>query len=471
MTVLLAPGVEAIFRDRREAGRRLAEQVEHLRSEHPVVLGLPRGGVPVAYEIASSLEAPLDVILVRKLGAPLHPEYGIGAIAEEGVRLVDRRALAALGVDSDELGQIIAREQAVLERRQRLYRGERPPIPLVDRTVILVDDGVATGGTAIAAARAARARGAGRVVLAVPVGPPDAERRFADEVDEFICLEAPEEFFAVGAYYQRFRQTSDEEVRELLASALQGAGGELPAASAAATPGDPPHASGGLDWAQLRRDTVEIRAGAARLAGDLRLPPAAHGVVIFAHGSGSSRLSLRNIQIASALNGRGLATLLFDLLTEREAVEREKVFDIGLLSQRLVAATHWAQRDRDVAELPIGYFGASTGAAAALCAAADLGGGIRAVVSRGGRPDLAASRLGEVTAPTLLIVGGHDVGVLELNQAAAQALRCPNELAIVPGATHLFEEPGAMKQVAELAGAWLTQHLTAASPAEVAAGT
>lgn len=466
MTVLVRQATQAMFRDRRDAGRRLAERLEHLRSEHPVVLGLPRGGVPVAYEVARSLDAPLDVILVRKLGAPFHPEYGVGAIAEEGIRFVDRRALAALGIDRDELGSIVAREEAVLEQRQRLYRGDRPPISLVDRTVILVDDGVATGGTAIAAARAARARGAGRVVLAVPVGPPDAERRFADEVDEFICLEAPEDFFAVGAYYERFGQTSDEEVRDLLAGALEGAGSDVPAASAAATADDPPPATGGLDWSRLRRDAVEIPADATRLAGDLRLPPAAGGLVIFAHGSGSSRLSPRNIQVASALNGRGLATLLFDLLTEREAAERQNVFDIRLLAQRLVAATRWAHHDRDVGELPVGYFGASTGAAAALCAAADLGGGIRAVVSRGGRPDLAGSRLGEVTAPTLLIVGGDDVGVLHLNEAAAQALRCPHELAIVPGATHLFEEPGALERVAELAGAWFTQHLTIASPTE-----
>ena len=466
MGVLLSETVGTAFRDRRDAGRRLAERLEDLRAERPVVLGLPRGGVPVAYEVARSLGAPLDIILVRKLGAPMRPEYGIGAIAEEGVRFVDRRALAVLGIDRGQLGRIIAKEQAELDRGLRLYRGDRPAISLRDRTVILVDDGVATGGTAIAAARAARARGASKVVLAVPVGPPGAGGRFADEVDEFACLEAPEDFFAVGAYYETFGQTSDDEVRDLLASAHDAAKGEIPSPNDAALADDPPPTNGGLDWTQLRRDAVEIPAGNVGLAGDLRMPPAAQGLVIFAHGSGSSRLSPRNIQVASALNASRLATLLFDLLTDAEAADRENVFDIPLLAERLVAATRWARRDRDVGELPVGYFGASTGAAAALCAAADLGDGIRAAVSRGGRPDLAGSRLGDVTAPTLLIVGGDDAGVLSLNRVAAQALRCPHELAVVPGATHLFEEPGTLERVAELASAWFGEHLPAGPQSE-----
>jgi putative phosphoribosyl transferase len=418
--------------------------------------------VPVAYEVATALEAPLDAVVVRKIGAPFHPELGVGAIAEEGASFIDQGALAALGIGRDELDRVVAAEQAELERRQRRYREDRTPVSLTERVVVLVDDGVATGGTAIAAARAARRRGAARVVLAVPVGPPGAEGRFGDEVDEFVCLEAPEDFFAVGAYYERFAPTSDEEVRELLASAV----GELEpvrAGSASAAADDSPAAIGGLDWAQVRRDPVEIPADGARLAGDLRLPPHIRGLVIFAHGSGSSRLSPRNIQVASALNASGFASLLFDLLTPAEAANRENVFDIPLLATRLVAATRWSQQGPDLAGQPIGYFGASTGAAAALCAAADLGGGIRAVVSRGGRPDLAGSRLDAVVAPTLLIVGGDDMAVLELNEAAARALRCPHELAVVPGATHLFEEPGALERVSELASAWFTERLPATS--------
>jgi putative phosphoribosyl transferase len=208
-----------------------------------------------------------------------------------------------------------------------------------------------------------------------------------------------------------------------------------------------------------RAQDVHIPAGATELRGDLVFPEQARGLVMFAHGSGSSRLSPRNMQVAAALRERRLATLLFDLLTPAEEGDRGNVFDIGRLARRLIDATHWAQAEPDVEGLPIGYFGASTGSAAALIAAAEIRHGIAAVVSRGGRPDLAVMRLRRVTAPTLLIVGGLDVAVLQLNEEARAQLRCSNELALVPGATHLFEEPGALQQVADLAGDWFERHL------------
>lgn len=203
--------------------------------------------------------------------------------------------------------------------------------------------------------------------------------------------------------------------------------------------------------------TFEIPAPPVHLTGDLVVPADAVGLVVFAHGSGSSRLSTRNRQVAAALNQSGLATLLLDLLTVEEEMNRANVFDIDLLSDRLVAATRWASERPETAGLPVGYFGASTGAAAALCAAATLGDGIAAVVSRGGRPDMAGSSLEQVTAPTLLIVGGADRAVLTLNEEAAARLRCPHTIEVVPGATHLFEEPGALERVAELAAAWFAR--------------
>jgi putative phosphoribosyl transferase len=181
--------------------------------------------------------------------------------------------------------------------------------------------------------------------------------------------------------------------------------------------------------------------------------------VVFAHGSGSSRLSPRNLQVARVLQGAGLATLLFDLLTEQEARDRANVFDIPLLGRRLLAATRFVAGHEPAAGLGVGYFGASTGAAAALWAAAEAGGTVRAVVSRGGRPDLAAERLAEVTAPTLLVVGSLDDTVIALNEQAAARLRCRHEIAVVAGATHLFEEPGALEQIARLAVDWFCAYL------------
>ncbi|GAA0377427.1 hypothetical protein GCM10010319_64980 [Streptomyces blastmyceticus] len=204
------------FRDRVDAGRRLAERLGHLRAEDTVVLGLPRGGVPVAFEVARALAAPLDVILVRKLGVPSHSELGFGAIGEDGVRVVHDDIVRMSRVDEDDLADVQRREEAELARQARRFRGGRERIPLAGRTAVVVDDGVATGATAAAACRVARAQDAARVVLAVPVAPPDAAEELRAEVDELVCLSVPSVFFAVGEWYQDFSQTTDEEVVDLL---------------------------------------------------------------------------------------------------------------------------------------------------------------------------------------------------------------------------------------------------------------
>lgn len=210
---------------------------------------------------------------------------------------------------------------------------------------------------------------------------------------------------------------------------------------------------------------VRIACGDVWLSGDLTLPAAFRGLVLFAHGSGSGRHSARNRQVAQALQQAGIATLLFDLLTAQEEQidlqTREHRFDIALLTRRMQDATTWAMSQTGLQQAPIGYFGASTGSAAALIAAARLGKRVAAVVSRGGRPDLAGPvALAAVTAPTLLIVGGADHEVIALNEQAFTHLQCDKELVIIPGATHLFEERGTLEQVAELAAAWFTAHLT-----------
>jgi putative phosphoribosyl transferase len=212
---------------------------------------------------------------------------------------------------------------------------------------------------------------------------------------------------------------------------------------------------------------IRIAAGRATLDGNLTIPDEATALVLFAHGSGSSRHSPRNQFVARTLNNAGLATLLFDLLTpEEEAIDlrtREHRFNIGLLAERLVHATKWAQQPEQTRDLRILYFGSSTGGSAALVAAAEIPQDVGAVVSRGGRPDLAGEALPKVQAPTLLIVGGNDDIVIELNEQARDRMRCEVKLEIVPGATHLFEEPGALERVAQLASDWFVNHLGAKS--------
>jgi pimeloyl-ACP methyl ester carboxylesterase len=219
------------------------------------------------------------------------------------------------------------------------------------------------------------------------------------------------------------------------------------------------------------RDSRDVRIAPIGLAGILQIPENADSLVVFAHGSGSSRLSPRNTAVARALNDHGFATLLFDLLTPEEEADRANVFDIPLLADRLVDAVRWLEGETAVAKLPVGLFGASTGAAAALVAAAKLPRRISAVVSRGGRPDLAGDALERVEAPTLLIVGGADFGVIELNEQALARLHAPKAIEIVPDATHLFPEPGAMEAVIELAATWFERYLAAKSSARPRAKT
>jgi putative phosphoribosyl transferase len=264
----------------------------------------------------------------------------------------------------------------------------------------------------------------------------------AAEADEVVALEVPRHLVAVGAWYDDFRQTTDDDVVRILDAAAR---------RGAAPVGDPPSIA--VD------EEVQIAADGMQLEGHLTIPAGASGVVLFAHGSGSSRHSPRNRSVAAFLQQGGVGTLLFDLLEPDEATDRRKVFDIPLLATRLTQATEWVVSREDTAGLHIGYFGASTGAGAALWAAADPDARVDAIVSRGGRPDLAGARLAEVRAPTLLIVGSRDEIVLDLNREAARAMRCEHRVTVVPGASHLFEEPGTLAAAARLAREWFTERL------------
>jgi len=435
------------FRDRTDAGRQLAMRLgSYANREDIVVLGIPRGGVSVAFEVALALNVPLDIFLSRKLGVPGHEELAFGAIAANDGRYLDKRVIEATGISEQQIERVTQDVKNTLQQRALLYRGSRPPLKVAGRTIILVDDGIATGASVYAAINALRQMKPAKLVLAVPVAPASTCVWLRPEVDELVCVHAPEEFYAVGQFYESFPQVEDVEVQDLLRRAE----------SVAYEKSDPSRKG--------RQSDVTIDLDNIRLEGTLNIPNSPKGIVLFAHGSGSSRHSPRNRYVAQVLQAEGFATLLFDLLTgQEEAVDRQTAefrFDIELLAKRLVGATQWITRHPAIRTLPVGYFGASTGAAAAVVAAARLPGLVMAVVSRGGRPDLAGEALGIVRAPVLLIIGGKDEIVIGLNRQALNTLRCRNkQLVIIPGATHLFEEAGALEQVAQLAATWFSRTL------------
>ena len=428
------------FHDRDDAARQLAAALAHFRGTHPVILAIPRGAVPMGRVIADALGGELDVVLVRKLGAPGNPEYAIGAVDEHGAVMLNEHADWS-GADDAYIRREALSQLALIRERRKGYRPGQPAVALAGRTVIVVDDGLATGSTMIAALKAARAQGPERLVCAVPVAAHDSLAQVAGYADEVVCLATPRPFIAVGPYYLDFAGVTDEQVIKIFAAptAPTAHGAEEPAAS---------------------RYQVRIPAGQVVLEGDLMSPPSSRGLVIFVHGSGSSRHSSRNRFVATALNRRGFSTLLFDLLTQQEDRDRATRFDIPLLARRLDAALDWARLESSSRNVSIGLFGASTGAAAAIVVAASRLGAVAAVVSRGGRPDLAgAQALSQVRTHTLLIVGSADPQVLELNRAAQSVMRDWAELVIVPGATHLFEEAGTLEQAASIAADWFARWL------------
>ncbi|MEW5855722.1 MAG: phosphoribosyltransferase family protein, partial [Myxococcota bacterium] len=313
----------ALFRDRQEAGRLLADALrERGGYEGGVVLGLPRGGVPVAAEVARQLGLELDVFVVRKLGFPGQPEYAMGALASGGVVVLNPELEGH--IPREVLDRVTRLELEELERREHLYRTDHHGAELSGRPAILVDDGLATGSTMRAAVQALRKLGPSRVIMAVPVAAPESIESLRPVVDDAVSVATPDPFVAVSAWYQDFSQTSDDEVRALLDASRR------------------PTVEG------MREMPARVQAGRATLQGDLAIPAAPRGVVLFAHGSGSSRHSPRNRYVASELQRGGLATLLMDLLTvDEEELDRHTGhlrFNIGFLADRLVSAIRWVSQ-------------------------------------------------------------------------------------------------------------------------------
>lgn len=428
------------FKNREDAGKQLSQLLQKYKNQNVVVYALPRGGVVLGAEIAKALNAPLDLIFAHKIGHPYQPEYAIAAVSEHGQMVGNRSEIRS--VDKNWFEREKEKQMREIKRRRVEYLKGKKGISPENKIAIIVDDGIATGLTMQAAILDLKENNASKIIVAVPMSPRSTAEYIRSMVDEFVGIEVPQDYGflgAIGAYYEYFPQVEDDEVIDLLAKFSKQS------------------EKGAKNIERL----IHITHDNITLEGMLKIPQEAEGIVLFAHGSGSSRLSPRNNFVADVLNEGNLATLLIDLLSVKEDQVYETRFDIELLTERLIMVVDWLTEQPETKDLSIGLFGSSTGAAAALEVAAVQSNVIKAVVSRGGRPDLAITVLGKVTAPTLFIVGGNDFGVIELNEEAFQKLRCTKTFEIIPHATHLFEEPGCLEEVARLAQSWFKKHLPA----------
>ncbi|MFC3997826.1 phosphoribosyltransferase family protein [Nocardiopsis sediminis] len=420
------------FTDRNEAGRLLAERVRPLAVTDPIALALPRGGVPVAAELARHLHIPMDVLVVRKIGLPGHEELGVGAMGEDGQVSFDDDALARLNVPREALDDTVQAERVELGRRLEVYRGSRPAPRLAGRDVIVVDDGAATGGTARAALRTVARHRPARLTLAIPVGAGPAVEMLRSEADHTVVLTVPANFQAVGQWYRDFRQLTDDDVTTVLSDLR------------------------GPESAALAERAVRIRAEDVYLDGELTVPEVSRGAAVFAFGR--ARADPRHRAIAASLRETGQATLLLDLLTAEEGERESEGGDSGVtaaaLGQRLEAAVRWLRRSTDVAPRRVGLFGAGTAAPAALEAAARCPEDVAAVVTHGGRIDLADQSLRDVRSPVLVLVPGTDSFVRELAEWAVARLAGPHELRVVAGAENLLAGSEEWSRIGEAAADW-----------------
>lgn len=417
------------FRSRTEAGRLLAARLRQRSWDWPIVLALPRGGLAVGAEIARALDAPLFPLVTRKLDH-------FGAVAEGGALVVDTDAMRREGLDEAALERLTRTERIEVQRRVRLYRHDQPLPPLWGRSAIVVDDGLLSGRSARAAARDLRAAEAAEVVLAVPVACADALPSLEPEFDQVIALQTPQRLGALPEFYVDFPPISDDDVLRILEVARE-------------QPVRPPS----------HEQEVSIPFDDDPILATLCIPERASALIVFAPGAEGSRRSLRVRQIAATMRAEGFATLLLDLVTQRR--------DITTVSRRLAAALEWAGDHPDLGPLPVGISGTGLGAAAMLLVAAARPERVGALVSRGGRLELAQQALGRVEAPTLLIAGEHDEAPLQINRRAFRRLQCQRELVVIPGATHHFEEPGALEHVASLATGWFQRHLNPGPSADL----
>lgn len=428
-----------LFRDRIDAGQRLADALRPYHGSDAVVLGIPRGGVPVAAEVARLLGLPLDIVVARKLGAPGQPELAIGAVTANGGLYLNHDLIRDLGVDQAYLDSAVERKRAEARDRESRFRGGRPGPALAGRIAIVVDDGLATGATIRAAVQSVRHAGPAKLVVAVPVGAIESCASLRSEVDELVCLWTPDDFMAVGQFYDDFSPTEDDEVERILRAA------------STHTP----------DTDTAREITFQNRRG-RRLAGTLLLPRAVERppVVVFAHGFNSSRRSSRNLMIAERLVASGLAAFLIDFTGHGDSEGEIREATVKQMADDLRSAIDHISAEAAVDAGRIGLSGSSSGGIVSVIEAA-RDERVRVLVLRSVPAGDLFEPAAHIRATTLVIAGEADIPIVEEDRALAEVISGPHRFEVVAHAGHLFEGPGEMERVSDLSVGWFVSHLRA----------
>jgi putative phosphoribosyl transferase len=433
-----AQQISPLFADRHDAGKRLAALLHERRFEDPLVIGIARGGMPVAAEVARTLGAPLDIVVVRKIGVPWNRELAIGAVAEDGLVMVDRVAVGELGLSPQDVDAAVANALEELADEIDRLRCGRPRVGVHGRTVILVDDGLATGRIAQAAINALRKRGALRITLALPVAAPESLQALAARVDDAVCAAAPRHLRNISQWYEDFRPTSDQELLALLCE----------------------------HTGTIERSALIEAAGALPAHGQLFVPWSApgHGVIVFApSASGGASADLAPL-LAARLQHAGFATLTLAPPQADPHRREDPHGDVTVTAALMRAATDWLRSQPESARLPIGYLAGGAAAAGAVVAAARLRSSIGALVAYASRLDLAGSALAALQAPTLLIVPEQDRELIALTRAAREAMRCESRIALLTGRSPLALAESSQQALAALIIDWFARHISEPPP-------
>jgi len=427
------------FRDRIDAGQRLADALRPYQRGDAVVLGIPRGGVPVAAEVARILGLPLDVVVARKLGAPGQQELAIGAVTANGGLYLNHDLIRDLGVNQAYLDSEVERKRAEARDRERRFRGGRPSPALASRIAIVVDDGLATGATIRAAVQSVRHAGPSKLIVAVPVGAPESCASLRSEVDELVCLWIPDDFMAVGQFYDDFSPTKDDEVERI----LRAASSHTPATDAT-------------------REVTFRNSRGRRLVGTLLLPHAVERppVVLFAHGFNSSRRSSRNLMIAERLVTSGIAAFLIDFTGHGDSEGDIHDATVEQMTDDLRSAIDYISTETAVDAEYIGLSGSSSGGIVSILEAAHDE-RVHVLVLRSVPAGDLFEPAARIRATTLVIAGEADIPIVEEDRALAEVIAGPHRFEVIPHAGHLFEGPGEMERVSDLSVDWFVSHLRA----------